>query len=126
MVHGIELPEERERLGKAPMGELRLEIRRHDDRIEVALSDDGRGIAVDQVRQRAAQLRRDAQGLTDTALLSMIFDPQFSTAQEVTEHAGRGDGLALVRQLATRAGARLRVMTQPSAYTRFVLQFGAA
>ena len=126
VVHGIETPEERQRLGKGPVGELRLEIRRIDGRIEVALSDDGRGIEVEQVRQRAAQLRSDAQGLSDAALLSLIFDPQFSTAQEVTEHAGRGDGLALVRQLVTRAGARLRVMTQPSAYTRFILQFGAA
>lgn len=127
VVHGIESPAERESLGKPPVGELRLEIvRGAGGQIEVALSDDGRGIAVAQVRERAAALRHDAARMTDTQLLGLIFDPSFSTASEVTEHAGRGDGLALVRQLAERAGAKLRVMTQPSAYTRFILQFRGA
>jgi two-component system chemotaxis sensor kinase CheA len=127
IVHGIESPQERQTLGKSPVGELRLEIvRREDGQIDVVLSDDGRGISVAQVRERAAALRQDAARMTDSQILGFIFDPSFSTATEVTEHAGRGDGLALVRQLAERAGAKLRVMTQPSAYTRFILQFRAA
>lgn len=127
VVHGIEAPQERERAGKPPVGQLRLEIRRNGEgRIEVTLSDDGRGIAVDEVRRRAGLLRKDADRLTDAQLLGMIFDPAFSTAAEVTEHAGRGDGLALVRQLAEKAGARLRVMTQPSSYTSFVFHFQPA
>lgn len=127
VVHGIELPGERARMGKPETGELRLEIsRRHDGQLEVTVSDDGRGIVVPQIRQRAAQLRPDTAGMSDTQVLGMIFDPHFSTATEVTEHAGRGVGLALVRQIVEKAGARLRVMTQPSSYTRFVLQFGSA
>jgi len=78
------------------------------------------------VRQRVAQMRDDAASLTDAQLLGFIFEQDFSTATEVTEHAGRGTGLALVRQIVEKAGARLRVMTQPQRYTRFVLQFGAA
>jgi two-component system, chemotaxis family, sensor kinase CheA len=78
------------------------------------------------VRQRVAQLRTDAADMTDSQLIGFIFDPDFSTATEVTEHAGRGTGLALVRTIVEKAGARLRVMTQPQRYTRFVLQFGAA
>ena len=109
------------------MGELRLEIgRRHDGRLEVTLSDDGRGIEVPAVRQRVSQLRPDASSLTDSQVLGFIFDHNFSTATEVTEHAGRGVGLALVRQIAEKAGARLRVMTQPRSYTRFILQFGTS
>lgn len=127
VVHGIEEPQEREQAGKPPVGELRLEIQRKEDgRIEVTLSDDGRGIAVDEVRRRAGTLRADADRLSDAQLLGMIFDPRFSTAAEVTEHAGRGDGLALVRQLAERAGAKLRVMTQPRSYTRFIFHFQSA
>jgi len=124
VVHGIEAPEERASAGKPPVGELRLEIRREaDGRIEVALCDDGRGIPVAEVRNRAAMIREDVARLTDTQVLGLIFDPRLSTASEVTEHAGRGDGLALVHQVAERAGAKLRVMTQPSSYTRFILQF---
>jgi two-component system chemotaxis sensor kinase CheA len=127
VVHGIETPDERRRSGKPPVGELRLEIRRQPGgQVEVVLSDDGRGISVAQVRERAQALREDAARMSDSQVLGFIFDPAFSTAAEVTEHAGRGDGLALVRQLAERAGAKLRVMTQPSAYTRFILQFQPA
>lgn len=125
VVHGIEGPQERVGLGKPPVGELRLEIMRAEDgRLQVTLSDDGRGIEVPAVRQRVAQMRTDAASLTDSQLLGFIFDQNFSTATEVTEHAGRGTGLALVRQIAEKAGAKLRVMTQPTRYTRFVLQFG--
>lgn len=127
IVHGIEAPEERVGLGKPPMGELRLEIgRRPDGQLEVSLHDDGRGIEVPALRKRATLLREDAAGMTDSQLLGLIFDPEFSTATEVTEHAGRGVGLALVRQVVEKAGARLRVMTQPRSYTRFVLQFTGA
>lgn len=127
VVHGIEAPQERLEQGKPPVGELRLEIaRRPDGHLEVSLHDDGRGIEVPVLRQRAAQLRTDAAQLSDSQLLGMIFEPDFSTAEEVTEHAGRGVGLALVRQIVEKAGARLRVMTQPRSYTRFVLQFGEA
>ncbi|MBK8071032.1 MAG: type IV pili methyl-accepting chemotaxis transducer N-terminal domain-containing protein [Ramlibacter sp.] len=127
VVHGIEAPDERQSLGKPAAGQLRLDIdRRHDGQIEVTLSDDGRGIEVPVVRKRAAQLRTDVDRFSDAQVLGLIFDPNFSTATEVTEHAGRGVGLALVRQIVEKAGARLRVMTQPRSYTRFVLQFSPA
>lgn len=126
VVHGIEDPQERLSQGKPEMGELRLDIgRRHDGNIEVTVSDDGRGIAVPAVRQRMAQLRPESGRFSDSQVLGFIFDPSFSTATEVTEHAGRGVGLAVVRQIVEKAGAKLRVMTQPRSYTRFVLQFGA-
>ncbi|OOG40493.1 ATP-binding protein [Polaromonas sp. A23] len=125
VVHGIELPLERQKLSKPPVGELRLDIGRAEDgAIQVTLSDDGRGIMVPEVRQRVAQLRTDATQLTDSQVLGFIFDPHFSTASEVTEHAGRGVGLSLVKQIAEKAGAKLRVMTRPNVSTQFVLKFG--
>jgi two-component system chemotaxis sensor kinase CheA len=127
VVHGIELPSERERLSKPPVGELRLDIGRAEDGlIEVTVSDDGRGIAVPEVRRRMAQLRTDSAQFTDAQVLGFIFDPHFSTASEVTEHAGRGVGLSLVRQIAEKAGAKLKVMTRPNVSTQFVLKFGVA
>lgn len=125
VVHGIELPLERQKLSKPPVGELRLDIGRAEDgAIQVTLSDDGRGIMVPEVRQRVAQMRNDATQLTDNQVLGFIFDPHFSTASEVTEHAGRGVGLSLVKQIAEKAGAKLRVMTRPNVSTQFVLKFG--
>lgn len=125
VVHGIELPLERQKLSKPPVGELRLDIGRAEDgAIQVTLSDDGRGIMLPEVRQRVAQMRTDTTQLTDNQVLGFIFDPHFSTASEVTEHAGRGVGLSLVKQIAEKAGARLRVMTRPNVSTQFVLKFG--
>jgi chemotaxis protein histidine kinase CheA len=125
VVHGIELPLERQKLSKPPVGELRLDIGRvADGSIQVTLSDDGRGIVVPELRQRVAQLRGDSEQLTNSQVLGFIFDPHFSTASEVSEHAGRGMGLSLVRQIAEKAGAKLKVMTQPNVSTQFVLKFG--
>lgn len=124
VVHGIELPLERQKLSKPPVGELRLDIgRAGDGAIQVTLSDDGRGIAVPEVRQRVAQLRADSDQFSDSQVLGFIFDPHFSTASEVTEHAGRGVGLSLVKQIAEKAGAKLRVLTRPNVSTQFVLKF---
>lgn len=127
VVHGIELPADREKLSKSPVGQLRLDIERADDgMIEISLSDDGRGIDVSDVRKRIARTRADAAQLSDAQVMAYIFDPHFSTASEVTEHAGRGVGLSLVRQIAEKAGAKLKVITQANVSTRFVLEFGGA
>lgn len=127
VVHGIETPDERKRLGKPAAGELTLDITRTaGGPLEVSLSDDGRGLDAPQVRERAARFCADAADMSDTQVLRLIFDPQYSSAGEVTEHAGRGVGLALVRDLAASAGVRLRVLTRAQRYTRFVLQFPEA
>lgn len=124
VVHGIETPDLRLKSGKPLVGSLRLEIGRDKEGcIEVSLSDDGRGIVMPEIRQQVALHRSDADRLTDQELMGFIFEPQFSTAKEVTEHAGRGIGLALVRELVEKAGARMRVMTQPQQSTRFVMLF---
>jgi len=126
VVHGIESPQERGQLRKPPVGALRLDIgAQAGGGIEVRLSDDGRGIVVPQLRERIAQLRGDAAQLSDQEVLGHIFDPHFSTATEVTEHAGRGVGLSVVRQTVEKAGARLKVLTRPNVSTEFVLRFGA-
>ena len=127
VVHGIELPLERQKLSKPPIGELRLDIARAaDGGIQVSLSDDGRGIVVPEVRQRVAQLRTDSDRLSDHEVLGFIFNAHFSTASEVTEHAGRGVGLSVVKQIADKTGAKLRVLTRPNVSTQFVLKFAAA
>ena len=127
VVHGIELPLERQKLSKPPIGELRLDIARAvDGGIQVSLSDDGRGIVVPEVRQRVAQFRTDSDRLSDHEVLGFIFNAYFSTASEVTEHAGRGVGLSVVKQIADKAGAKLRVLTRPNVSTQFVLKFAAA
>jgi len=127
VVHGIEAPAERARAGKAPAGEVRLSLTQADDgTLTVALSDDGGGIPLERLRARVAARGGRPDALTEQELISLIFEPDVSTAEQVSEHAGRGVGLALVREKLAAIGARLRVSTAPGQYTRFILQFGGA
>ena len=127
VVHGIEQPGVRAQFRKPEAGALRLDIAHDQDgTVEVRLSDDGRGIVLPEPRERIARQRSDVAQLSDHEVLGHIFDPAFSTATEVTEHAGRGMGLSLVRKVVEDAGAKLRVLTQPHVSTTFILRFGSA
>ncbi|QAT86782.1 chemotaxis protein CheA [Corallococcus coralloides] len=98
--HGIETPDERRAAGKDPRGRLRLKAWHDAGSVVVELSDDGRGIQRERVRERAKQrgLVAAPERLRDDELLRLIFEPGFSTATEVTELSGRGVGMDVVRR----------------------------
>nr|WP_277989546.1 chemotaxis protein CheA [Corallococcus sp. NCSPR001] len=98
--HGIETPDERRAAGKDPRGRLRLKAYHDAGSVVVELSDDGRGIQRERVRERAKQrgLVAAPERLRDDELLRLIFEPGFSTATEVTELSGRGVGMDVVRR----------------------------
>lgn len=130
VAHGIEDLQARVRAGKSGHGLLRLEIARREDAITVSVRDDGRGIDVEDIRRHLVATGRRAAEQAATMnpgqLMAVIFEPDFSSADRVTEHSGRGVGLALVRDIVTRLGAKLRVSTTPRAYTQFTLHFKAS
>jgi two-component system chemotaxis sensor kinase CheA len=98
--HGIETPEERRREGKPPEGRLELRARRERDEVVVELEDDGRGIDPDAVRQAALDSDivddEEVAARSDEEVYDLLFHPQFSTRDEVTEVSGRGVGLEVV------------------------------
>jgi two-component system chemotaxis sensor kinase CheA len=100
--HGIEPPAVRAEAAKPPTGRLELRAVRDGDQVVVELEDDGRGIDADAVRQAAIEQgvveESEARGLSREAILDLLFHPQFSTSEEVTEVSGRGVGLDVVRQ----------------------------
>ncbi|WP_404371297.1 chemotaxis protein CheA [Corallococcus coralloides] len=98
--HGLETPDERRAAGKDPRGRLRLKAWHDAGSVVVELSDDGRGIQRERVRERARQrgLVAAPERLRDDELLRLIFEPGFSTATEVTELSGRGVGMDVVRR----------------------------
>ncbi len=121
--HGIETPAERTALGKPAEGEIRLEARHTAGMLQIYVSDDGRGIELDQVRrtvvQRGLTDQATADQLTEAELLEFLFLPGFTVKQTVSEISGRGVGLDAVQNMVKQLRGSLRVSTEPGRGARF-------
>jgi two-component system sensor histidine kinase and response regulator WspE len=124
--HGLEAPEVRAAAGKPAAGTIRLEARHRAGMLHLTLADDGRGIDVEQLRQRAVArglvAPAVAEQLGELELLEFLFLPGFSTTERVTEISGRGVGLDVVQSMVKGVGGSVRVATRPGAQTVFTLQ----
>ena len=98
--HGIETPEERLALGKDKTGKITLSVTLLDGVIHIILSDDGNGLDVQRIAQKAEErgfIKNPADKTNSQFLYNLIFTPGFSTADKDNIHSGRGIGLNLVR-----------------------------
>jgi chemosensory pili system protein ChpA (sensor histidine kinase/response regulator) len=123
IVHGLEAPEARSAAGKPEVGELRIEVRQESNEIIIVIADDGAGLDLARIRARALSsglLRADQQP-SDRELMDLIFAAGFSTATEVTELAGRGVGLDVVRSELSAFGGRIAIASDAGRGTRFTL-----
>ncbi|WP_211472293.1 Hpt domain-containing protein [Collimonas humicola] len=123
IVHGIESREARRAAGKNETGELKIEIRQDGNEILIQLSDDGQGLNLPRIRDKARSvglLENDEQ-LSDLETTDLIFRPGFSTAADVTELAGRGVGMDVVRSEAASLGGRVAVTSDPGHGTHFTI-----
>src|SRR5271165_61692 len=124
--HGIEPPEERRKLGKAPRGVIRLNAYHHGNQVVVEVIDDGRGIDAQKIRAKAIELgmttAEEAARLSEAETLEFIFRPGFSTAEQVTEVSGRGVGMDVVQSVLHRLKATISVETRPGQGTTFRLK----
>jgi two-component system chemotaxis sensor kinase CheA len=114
--HGLETPEARRAAGKPETGTVRLEALQEGDRIIIRISDDGRGIALEKVKAKAlARGLVTAQELSTWGrgdIINLIFQPGFSTADQVTDVSGRGVGMDVVRTNISRINGTLEVDTE--------------
>jgi two-component system sensor histidine kinase and response regulator WspE len=124
--HGLETPEVRTKAGKPPGGSIRLEARHRAGMLQVAVSDDGRGIDLEKLRQKIIDRGLNApemvRQMTEGELLEFLFLPGFSTAPAVTEFSGRGVGLDVVQDTIRKVGGSVRITTEPGRGTSFHLQ----
>jgi two-component system sensor histidine kinase and response regulator WspE len=124
--HGIELPEERLAVGKAETGHLRLEIGHRSGMLMITVADDGRGIDLEQLRQKIAQKKLASEEminqLTEAELMNFLFLPSFSTLEQVTEISGRGVGLDIVHNVVHEVGGVVRAVSTPGKGTSFHLE----
>jgi two-component system chemotaxis sensor kinase CheA len=121
--HGIETAEERVRNGKRPQGTLRLGAYHQGNQVVIEISDDGRGIDPEKVRQRALSqgllTAAQAARLTEAETLDLILQPGFSTAEEITELSGRGVGLDIVQSVLGRLKGTVQIETALGRGTTF-------
>ena len=124
--HGIETPEERSASGKAPKARLALSAFYEGNHAHVVVEDDGRGIDVAQVAQRAVtQGILEASQLDSLApeeILNTIYQPGFSTADSVSDISGRGIGMDIVRESIENLKGVIELETAPGRGTRFLIR----
>ncbi|MGA9899889.1 MAG: chemotaxis protein CheA [Terriglobales bacterium] len=123
--HGIESAEERVRAGKPAQGIVHLRAYHQGNHVMVEISDDGRGIDVQKVKERARKQglwsEQESGGFDESNALQLIFRPGFSTADEITEVSGRGVGLDVVQSILQRLKGTVQVETHPGQGTTFRL-----
>lgn len=122
--HGIEIPEERRRVGKSETGQIRLTANRAEGSILLTVWDDGRGLHRKKIVDKAISrgLIDSAERMTDQEILQMIFLPGFSTAEKVTEVSGRGVGLDVVHQGVEALRGRIEVQSTEGQDCSFIMR----
>lgn len=99
--HGIEVPEVRKNAGKAEVGTVELKAYNEGNHIVIEISDDGKGLDPDMLKQKAIEkgviTEREADAMTDKEAFGIIFKPGFSTAKNISNVSGRGVGMDVVK-----------------------------
>jgi len=125
--HGIEPPDERERLGKPRAGQIRLKAYYQGDRVFISVEDDGRGIDVEKVKAKAIEkgvaTKDRLEKMTEKEILSLVFSPGFSTADRVSEVSGRGVGMDVVMDVVMRFRGTVDLFSEKGKGTRVVMSF---
>jgi chemosensory pili system protein ChpA (sensor histidine kinase/response regulator) len=123
VAHGVETPELRAVAGKEAAGTITIHVRQEGNDVSVEFQDDGAGLNIARIREKAIQqgLITPEQQLSESDAANLIFLPGFSTAQHVTELAGRGIGMDVVRAEVNALGGRIETTTQPGRGTSFKL-----
>lgn len=124
--HGVEKVEKRKEAGKSPVGRVTLSARSEEGSIIITISDDGRGIDAEKVKQKAINMglitRDQAAAMTYAEAIDLVFLPGLSTATEVSDLSGRGVGMDVVRSNIQRLNGSVVAYSTPGEGTIFELR----
>ena len=122
--HGLEDAPTRRACGKPDVGLIEIRATHQGNRTIISITDDGRGIALDKIRARARRMGLDEMLLataSEQEILSLIFEPGFSTAETTTDLSGRGVGMDVVRDRLEQIHGDIKVSTRSGHGTTFSL-----
>jgi chemosensory pili system protein ChpA (sensor histidine kinase/response regulator) len=124
VAHGIEAPAERVTAGKPATGVISLMLSREGNDVVITVADDGAGLNVEAIRRRALErgLLSGAVEVSDEEVAQLILTPGFSTAEKVTQIAGRGVGLDVVSSEIKQMSGSFAMETQPGRGTSFTIR----
>ncbi len=125
--HGIESPEERTRVGKSVKGTIMIEARYEGGNVVVEIEDDGRGIQVEKIKEKAIKQKimdKDTLlSISRSEIVDLIFTPNFSTSSFITDVSGRGVGMDVVKEnIVERFNGSIAIETSEGKGTRFVVK----
>lgn len=128
IVHGVESPEARQAASKPVVGEVYVRLEREGQGWSLRVRDDGAGLSLEKIEKKLVDLgwytQENLGQMSKFEIIQNIFKPDFSTADEVGMHAGRGVGLDVVMDNAKKLYSKqFRVSSQPGRYTEFTLAF---
>ncbi len=124
VAHGLEKPDQRSAAGKSAEGTVTIAIRKEGSEVVLQITDDGKGLDRDAIRQRGETrglVRKDAV-LSNAQLDALILEPGFSTAEEVSQLAGRGVGMDVVASEVRQLGGTLDIHSERGTGTVFTLR----
>ncbi|HYR05575.1 MAG TPA: response regulator, partial [Gallionella sp.] len=123
LAHGLESEEVRTRSGKHPIGEIRLGMRYEGNSVVFEFSDDGAGLDLNALMEKAIAkgLLKPEETTDESRLAQLIFASGLSTATEITEVAGRGIGMDVVRNEIAALGGHIDVSSKKGLGTRFII-----
>ncbi|MEM6689929.1 MAG: chemotaxis protein CheA [Planctomycetota bacterium] len=124
--HGIETPSQREASGKTSDATIRLRASHRGNSVVIEIEDDGGGVDVERVKQKAIQRglidTAEAEQLADGQIVALIWQPGFSTATEVSDVSGRGVGMDIVRSTVRSVGGTVECESQVGQGTKFIIR----
>lgn len=124
--HGVELPDARKYAGKDETGTIRLAVKREKGYVWIEVSDDGKGMDPNEIRQHAVEkgiiTHETGQKLSDAEAFMLICHPGFSTAETVTDISGRGVGMDVVKNLVETFNGKMEIISRKNRGSTFVLQ----
>jgi len=126
--HGLEEPAERLRKGKPESGTIRVECTDGPNGVSISISDDGRGIDGEIIANKAVQkgliTQAVAKGMSPEEKINLIFMPNFSTSDNVTDISGRGVGMDVVKENVEKVGGVLKIETKVGKGSSFNITLG--